>query len=319
MNQLNSETVKRLAKEVGFDLCGITTPEPIPQSSERFRRWLDRGYHDQMTYLARDPERRSDPRVLMPSVQSVVVLGLNYYQPNSQVTPKSSGRVARFARGKDYHKVIERMGMQFVAMLSQVLGPGAGAEFRFLVDYGPMLERAIAAKAGLGFIGKNSMLISRQFGSWFFLAELLTSLPLESDDPFAVNHGRCGTCNLCIEACPTGAIVDDYTIDSRKCLSYLTIEKPSEIDSKMASQLGDTVFGCDICQEVCPHNCRAVLTEHSELLPESGVGEFIDIDEVLKLTSQEEFLQFTAGTSLTRPKLEGLQRCARIVRNNQAE
>ncbi len=161
------------------------------------------------------------------------------------------------------------------------------------------------------------MLINRQFGSWIFLAELITDLELEPDDPDAINHGRCGTCRLCIEACPTGAIVDDGVVDSNSCISYLTVERPSMIANELASKMGDLVFGCDICQEVCPHNGRAKLTTHDELMSNSGVGEWLDLERVFSLESPDDFMALTAGTPLTRPKLEGLKRNAEIVRLNQ--
>ncbi len=317
MDRIDNPTIKRLAREVGFDLCGVTLPGTPPEATDRYWRWLDRGYHGEMSYLANDPARRCDPTRLMPEVRSVIVLGLNYYQANSDGPPPGGhGRVSRYARGRDYHKVIERLAKQLVERIT-VATERTEAAFKWFVDYGPLLERAYAAKAGLGFIGKNSVLINRTYGSWLFLAEILTSLEIEPDDGTAVDHGDCAECTLCIDSCPTGAIVAEKTIDSTKCLSYLTVERPGEIGDESASRMGSNVFGCDICQEVCPLNCKAIATVHGDLLPEAGVGEFVDARRVVSMSTREQFLELTAGTPLTRPKLEGLRRCAEIVLENE--
>jgi len=308
--------VKSFAFEVGFDLCGITTPEPIPRASESFKRWLGLDMHGEMEYLASDPERRTNPAGVMPSVKSIIMLGLNYHSEDSVPAVAELGKVSRYARGKDYHKIIEKKTKRLIRRIRDWVGPDNPCEMRWFVDYGPMLERSYAERAGLGFIGKNSMLISRQFGSWLFLSEILTDLELPPDDRHLVNHGRCGKCTRCVDACPTGAIVADHVVDSRKCISYLTIERPSEIPPELSRKMGNLVFGCDICQEVCPHNGRAVLTRHKDLLPESGVGETIPTREILAMNSRDEFLKLTAGTPLTRTKLDGLKRNAAIVLHN---
>lgn len=320
---ITSDQVKAAAYAAGFDLCGITSPNPIPESISRFEHWLGQGMHGEMDWLARSSVRRSYPRRLMGDAKSVIMLGLNYFQPNAAEVPPDSGRVSRYARGRDYHKVIEKKTRAFVARLKRdIAGLSVAAsenlEVKWWVDYGPMLERAYAAKAGLGYLGKNAMLINRQYGSWIFLSEVITNLELEFDDPSAVNHGRCGKCRRCIEACPTGAIVDDGIVDARKCISYLTIERPTDIPTDLASRMGAMIFGCDICQEVCPHNGRAVATTQEEFDYRRGVGEFLHLPTILKLQTREEFLKLTAGTPLTRPGLENLQRNARIVQNNKS-
>jgi epoxyqueuosine reductase len=315
---MDSSTVKKLAFEAGFDLCGIASAAPLADEAERLESWLDEGHHGEMSYLADRPERRGNPNLLLKYARSVIVLGLNYFQPDTEDTPAGHGRVSRYARGRDYHKVIERRMRELIQLLEQTVDIDTTAEFKWFVDFGPVLERAFARKAGLGYIGRNSMLINRAYGSWIFFAEIITNLELQPDDAKTVKHGTCGTCTRCIEACPTGAIVADRVIDARKCISYLTIERPSEIPQDLADKMGDRIFGCDICQEVCPHNeRRSKLTQHKELLAESGVGEILNAQAVLSLQSREEFLRLTAGTPLTRPKLEGLQRSAKIVLENE--
>lgn len=316
MELVTSKDIKQLAARSGFDLCGITTPEIIPKAQKRFEFWLEKGYHAGMDWLARNVERRIDPNRLGVEARSVIILGLNYFQPNAEATPDGCGRVSRYARGRDYHKVIEGMVRRLLKLLKTRFPQTAQANFKWWVDYGPFLERAYAAKAGLGYLGKNSMLINRQFGSWIFLAEVVTDLALEPDNPHAVNHGRCGKCRLCLDACPTGAIVGDGVVDSNRCISYLTVERPKEIPSELAAKMGDLIFGCDICQEVCPHNGRAKLTTCAELSSAKGVGEFLNLNQVLSLQSRDEFLKLTAGTALTRPGLEGLQRSAAVVKAN---
>ncbi|MDH4157744.1 MAG: tRNA epoxyqueuosine(34) reductase QueG [candidate division Zixibacteria bacterium] len=314
---LNSEIVKRLATSVGFDLCGITTPDIITGAADRFDRWLENGYHGDMAWLVRTRDKRLDPRRLLATTRSIIMLGLNYYQPDGGEIPAGCGRVSKYARGKDYHKVAGVKIKNLVYKLSEATSPSDRHDFYWYVDYGALLEREYAERAGLGYIGKNGMLINRRFGSWIFLAEILTSVELEPDDPAVVNHGECGTCRRCIEACPTGAIVADRQIDSRKCISYLTIERPADIPEGLARPMDSLVFGCDICQDVCPHNGRAQVTGHREFEYRKGVGEFLSCEEVLKIETREEFLKFTAGTALTRPGLENLQRNARIVLENQ--
>ena len=226
---LTSEIVKRLALTCGFDMVGITTPDVIPDDKERFHRWIEQGYHADMEWLARSMDRRTDPSMLLPSVKSIIMLGVNYFQPNAEVIPDGYGLVSRYARGRDYHKVIARMTKHLIVKLKDSLGSKTDHDFFWYVDYGPFLERAYASKAGLGFVGKNSMLINRTFGSWFFISEILTSVELESDEPYSSNYDHCGKCTLCVDACPTGAILTGNVIDSRKCISSFPLVRKNRL------------------------------------------------------------------------------------------
>ena len=320
---ITSSEVKELAIEVGFDLVGITRPDIIPAALARYHQWIKRGFHADMEWMATSLDRRSDPSSLMDETKSIIILGVNYYQANSETIPNGFGRVSRYARGRDYHKIIGRMIKSLLKKIEYAINREVIRQqdiaccFKWCVDYGPFLERSYAEKAGLGFIGKNGMLINKTFGSWILLAEIVTSIELTPDHIWAGDHGRCGTCRRCIDACPTGAILEDGIIDARRCLSYLTVEHRGDIDDELATKAGDRLFGCDTCQEVCPHNQkRAVLTNHRQFLPESGVGEFVDVHKVQSISTQEDFLALTAGTSLVRSKLEGLRRNAQIVLRN---
>ncbi|HOP07878.1 MAG TPA: tRNA epoxyqueuosine(34) reductase QueG [candidate division Zixibacteria bacterium] len=322
--KIDSSLIKQLAAACGFDLCGITRPDPIPEAIQRIHRWLDAGYHADMDWLKTSLSRRLDPRSLMDNVRSVIMLGLNYYQPNSEVIPPGKGRVARYARGRDYHKVLSKLCQELIARIEDELNRDAvltnPPRFKFWVDYGPFMEKAYAEKAGLGYVGKHGLLINKQYGSWFFLAEIVTDLDLKPDQTWIGEHGRCGTCRRCIDACPTGAIVSDRVVDANRCLSYWTIETSDDIPFDIARTMNENVFGCDICQEVCPHNQhRAKPANHKEFKVEAGVGEFLDLERVSNMESDEEFLALTAGTPLTRPKLKGLVRNARIVVQNRTE
>lgn len=314
---ITSADIKRLAQECGFDLCGVTTPDVIPEAQAAYQQWLDNQYHGELDYMAREPERRADPRRLLPGVRSIIMLAVNYYQPDSEAIPERHGRVSKYARGKDYHKVIEKKTRALIRAIERAVEGDEPPACRWYVDFGPMLERAYAHKAGLGYIGKNSMVINRRYGSWLFLSEIVTSLELAPDSPTAIDHGQCGKCRACMVQCPTGAIVTDGVVDARRCISYLTIERPSAIPDELGAKMGSMIFGCDICQISCPHNNRRSRpSRHPEFGSDQGVGEFVDADAVLAMSTREQFLALTAGTPLTRTRLDGLQRNASIVIRN---
>lgn len=249
--------VKAEARRLGFELAGITTPEPPPHQ-EVFERWLAAGRHGEMGYLATEKarQRRGDPRMILPECRSILVLGVRYPAPRDRQEETDSqgpaGRVAAYAWGDDYHSVLPERLQALVAFLEALVGHTV--QNRWYTDTGPVLERDLAQRAGLGWIGKNTCLIHPQKGSYFLLAEILLDIDLEPDTPFQADH--CGTCTRCLEACPTACILPDRTLDARRCLSYLTIELKGPIPPELRPSLGEWVFGCDICQQVCPWNRR---------------------------------------------------------------
>jgi len=241
--------VKQEASRLGFELVGVTTPDPPPHL-DTYRRWLDAGRHGTMSYLAseRSQARRADPRTILASCRSILVVGMRHALPGLDPGP----RLAAYAVGADYHQVILPRLEQLMAFLRPRADPSF--EYRLYTDTGPVLERELAQRAGLGWIGKNTCLISPRHGSYFLLGEAFVSEPLEPDGPITVDH--CGSCSRCLEACPTDCILPDRTLDARRCISYLTIENRGPIPIEARPAIGDWLFGCDICQQVCPWNER---------------------------------------------------------------
>ena len=265
--RLTSDVVKARAAAAGFDLCGIAPVDTFAEL-DFLREWIGRGYHGEMGYMARTAERRADVRAVLPSATAVIMLGTVYNAErpySTSLTDPTAAALARYAWGDDYHVVIEDRMRELVAALEDVAGP---FEHRAYVDTGPVQERVYAKHAGLGWIGKNTCLINRELGSWLFLSAIICDLPLATDTP-ALDH--CGRCTLCIDACPTGAITAPYQLDSRRCLSYLTIENKQQIAKEYRSATGAHAYGCDICQDVCPWNRRAAVTSDPHWQPRPGL------------------------------------------------
>jgi epoxyqueuosine reductase len=251
---LTSQAVKNEARHLGFTLAGVTTPEPPPHLSA-YENWLTLGRYGSMEYLANQRARtcRRDPRLILPECRSILMLGVRYPYPRTDIPDEKSGpagRIAAYAWGRDYHLVLPKRLETLVTFIEQRLG--ATVPHRWYTDTGPVLERDLAQRAGLGWIGKNTCLINPKLGSYFLLAEILLGTDLEPDPPFTAD--RCGTCTRCIEACPTHCILPDRTLDARRCISYLTIENKGEIPSELRPLVGNWTFGCDVCQIVCPWN-----------------------------------------------------------------
>ncbi len=311
---LTASLVKSIALEEGFDLAGICPAAPS-QTIGAFEEWLAAGFHGAMEYLPRSRELRADPRTLMPSARSVLMLGLNYQQEPPRPEP-GRPRIARYALGRDYHRVLRGMCKKICQKLSEI----EAVESRICVDSAPFFEREYAQRAGLGWFGKNTCLIHSQRGSWFFLAAVLLSADLEPDAPA---HGGCGTCRACIDACPTGAIVQlngRWQVDASRCISALTIEQRGEFTAEQEAQVGDWTFGCDICQEVCPFNAarasqplRAQPTRHPDLVRLRTWPSLVEMSTI----APEEFDELTQGSPVRRAGLEGLRRNAQANLKNE--
>jgi epoxyqueuosine reductase len=303
--------VKRRAKELGFDLCGIAPVGAFPELTF-FREWLDRGYSGTMAYLPRSAKRRVDVRRALPTARSVIMTGTIYNtdpspSPSGSADP-SGGTIARYARGDDYHDVLGRRLETLVAwMRDEQSEPFDALAY---VDTGPVQERVYAQYAGLGWIGKNTCVINSELGSWMLLAEIICSLPLEPDQPAL---DQCGTCTLCLEACPTGAFVGPHVLDATKCLSYLTIEYRGAMSDAQRASVSNHLFGCDICQEVCPWNAMPA-TANGQWPARQGLS----VLKLADLSSQpdEELAKIVDGTPLARIGVRGLRRNVEIAREN---
>nr|MBA2252108.1 tRNA epoxyqueuosine(34) reductase QueG [Nitrospirales bacterium] len=265
-----SQAIKYEATTLGFDAVGISQV-PLPDTAalpllDRLREWLRQGYCGAMAWMSRDPERRADPQLILHGCRSIISVGMNYYTDRQADEAPGHGRIARYAWGQDYHDV---MGRRLEQLAGRIRHMAPAAETRWYVDTGPIMEKAWAQQAGLGWIGKHSNLVSTRFGSWLLLGEILTTLELDPDEP-AVD--LCESCTLCIRACPTGAITEPYVVDARRCISYLTIELPrtgAPVPDEFSGKLGNRIFGCDDCLDVCPYNVEATPTAEPALQPSS--------------------------------------------------
>src|SRR6185503_6747875 len=294
------QLIKAQAFALGFDLVGITDLGPVP-TAPAFDEWLARGYAGEMAYMARTAEKRRDSRLPVHSATRAIVVAMNY---GGQEPP---GPVARYARGDDYHDVVLDRLQELHRWIDETVGrPVAGKSY---VDTGPLLERDLAQRAGLGWFGKNTTLINPRAGSFFFLGALLVDLQLDADSPFETEH--CGTCRRCLDACPTGALVEPYVLDSTTCISYLTIELKGPIPEALRAQVGDLVYGCDICQEVCPWNEKFALPLREDAFRPREVLAGRDARALalaILAMSDEDFRIAFRGSPMKRAKLTGLKR-----------
>jgi epoxyqueuosine reductase len=300
---LDAAAIKGRALALGFDVCGITGADPVRHAAY-YREWSAAGKAGEMAWLARDPDRRSDPRVVLPGARSLIVTGMNYWQPQAA----GRGRIARYALGEDYHHVLLE---KLESLAAEIRDEGAGA--RVYVDTGPVLEKPLAERAGLGWQGKSTMLIHPRLGPWLLLGEIITTLELEPDAP---ERDHCGTCDRCIGACPTGAITAPYQLDARRCIAYLTIELKGSIPEELRPLIGDRIYGCDECLDVCPWNRFAQTTREGRFAaPETDSDGTDSLHALLEITPAE-FKRRFARSPILRVKRRGLLRNVCVVLGN---
>ncbi len=315
---LMAEMVKSHALESGFDKVGIVPAEPLTAERERLGEWLRRGYYGEMPYMAREPDQRTDPKKIFPAARSVVVVALNYYTPHDHEVSTNrvsgwaaqrpvTGKISRYAWGDDYHDVV---GEKLRQLLNWIKEQWPEAEGKACVDIQPMMDKAWAVRAGLGWMGKHTNVITPEFGSWIFIGELLLNLELDYDVQEIAD--QCGSCTLCLDACPTNALVEPYLLDANLCISHATIEsRAPEIRDDVAANLEGWVYGCDICQDVCPWNHTPTVTSEDRFQPrEDNVN--VSLNEILELTP-ESYVNRFRGSAMKRAKLSGLQRNARAL------
>lgn len=309
-----ADNIKHWASELGFQQCGITEPD-LSAERERLRAWLDEGYQGEMGYLENHFDKRIDPTQLVEGTQRIICVRMNYMPPDTRkldtLSDPSRGYIARYTLGRDYHKLMRKRLTQ--------LGKKIAAEvdnlgYRAFVDSAPVLERPLAQKAGIGWIGKHGLVLNREAGSWFLLGELFIDLPLPIDPPETENH--CGRCTACIDVCPTEAFPQPGVLDARRCISYLTIELKGSIPEELRPKIGNRVFGCDDCQMICPWNRFSDVTDEQDFMPRNNLNDA----ELLTLFSwdEETFLKKTEGSAIRRTGHEGWLRNIAVALGNSA-
>jgi epoxyqueuosine reductase len=301
--------IKGKAHDLGFCRVGIVPAETLTEESPGFFKWLDRGYHGEMAWMNREPEKRIDPKLIFPEARSVVVVAMNYFTPHEHIDAAESGKISRYAWGDDYHDVLKA---KLLDLLDWMRSEIPGADGKVCVDTVPMLEKAWAVRAGIGWQGKNSNVITTDHGSWVFLGEIILNVELEYDTEIVGDH--CGTCMACIDACPTDAIVEPYVIDSQRCISYATIELRDEtLPTEIASNLNGWLYGCDICQDVCPWNRFEKPSAEERFEPRRNETS-IPLESLRKM-EHEEYVERFRGSAIKRAKLAGLKRNGNALMN----
>ncbi len=298
------DRIKKAAYEVGFMFCGISKAEKLEDEAPKLEAWLNKGYHGRMTYMENHFDKRLDPSLLVPGAKSVITVAYNYF-PENDINEGKKHKIAKYAFGQDYHHVIKEKLRNLVSQLQSLAGD---FHARVFVDSAPVMERQWAQRSGLGWIGKNSLLLNRNAGSFFFLAEIICDLDLPSDGPV---KDYCGTCTRCIDACPTDAIVGNTVVDASRCISYLTIELKEDIKDDFSGAYDEWIFGCDICQDVCPWNRFARPHQESKFSVNQRLAAMTD-SEWQELT-EELFAEIARKSPMKRAKYEGMKRNIRRI------
>lgn len=306
-----TQKIKAKAFEIGFDKVGIVAADSLDVEGQRLKEWLRLGYHGEMKWMEREPEKRNDPQLLFPGAKSMIVLALNYYTPHEHQDDPARGKISRYAWGDDYHDVMqEKMRL----LLDWIKTENPGAEGKVCCDIQPVMDKAWAVRAGLGWLGKHSNVISTEFGSWFFIGEIILDLELDYDIETVPDH--CGSCTACLDACPTHAILEPFLVDSNRCLSYATIElRTPKLPDDIVSNLDGWLYGCDICQDVCPWNRFQRPSGETRFEPREG-NVSPDLAEIAAITDDEYALKFRRS-AMKRTKLSGLKRNALALLENK--
>lgn len=304
MSKLTNQIVIEKAKQIGFDLVGFSKADLLQDESGKLQQWLDKGYQATMNYMERNFSKRKDVREILPNAKSVISLALNYYTPDNHSNKKKLGKVSRYAWGKDYHLIFWQKLKELETDLKN-LEPEL--ETLSYVDTGPVMDKVWAVKSGLGWMGKHTNIINPNIGSWFFIANIITNYEFEYSE-MITDH--CGTCTACLDACPTKAIVQEYIVDANKCISFQTIENKSEIPDELKGKFENWIFGCDICQDVCPWNNKfSISTQLKDFYP---ANKEFSLDEILKMEENNFKTQF-AESPIKRTKIKGLKRNAKFL------
>ena len=303
-----NRAIKDRAAELGIDKIGVVPASALEQERQLLGEWLARGYHGNMAWMEREPEKRSDPRLLFPGARSVIVAAVNYFTPHEHSNSPGEGKLSRYAWGDDYHEVVVEKLRHLLAWISEEC-PGTSG--KVCVDTSPFMDKAWAVRSGIGWLGKHSNVITKDLGSWVFIGSIILDIELDYDTTLVDDH--CGTCTACLDACPTKAIVEPYVVDSRKCISFATIELRDEtLPPEIASDLNGWLYGCDICQDVCPWNRFETPARDARFEPRNG-DTSLDLDTVISMT-HEEYVERFRRSAVKRAKLSGLKRNAAALK-----
>lgn len=304
---LTSDQIRAKAYEIGIQKIGIVRADAMADERRGLKEWLGLGYHGEMAWIEREPEKRADPRLLYPEAKTVIVAAINYFTPHAHQTSVDRGKISRYAWGDDYHDVVKA---KLRELLAWIQSEEPSAEGKVCVDTAAIMDKAWAVRAGLGWLGKHSNVITQEYGSWVFIGEILLNLELTYDTERIPDH--CGTCTMCLDACPTGAIVEPYVVDSRKCISYATIElRDEKLPEEITENLNGWLYGCDICQDVCPWNRFEKPAEEPAFEPRNGETA-LDLNTVESM-EHEDYVERFRRSAMKRTKLAGLKRNAKAL------